>query len=282
MMHSLKAQAEIRMVYENQLFNGKNFHVFIYNKTESVSGLHQHDYYEFTIVLTGRYYQEINGKKVLLERGDFVFIPIGSHHQSFYDFGVTRILNVGISKAFFDKHYLPLLPAYFVASQVYALKNEFLSYIESVISSLNFRHTEFNEFIEIVTFNVVNRLRHYRDDRIEDDMPLWLKDAIDGMHDKSRFGENALANMVQLSGKSQEYLTRATRRYYDKTPMQIIHDIRINFAKKQLEITNYSVTDIAFDAGYSSPSLFIKTFKKITSLTPNSYRKNLYSIKETN
>ena len=282
MMHSLKAQAEIRMVYENQLFNGKNFHVFIYNKTESVSGLHQHDYYEFTIVLTGRYYQEINGKKVLLERGDFVFIPIGSHHQSFYDFGVTRILNVGISKAFFDKHYLPLLPAYFVASQVYALKNEFLSYIESVISSLNFRHTEFNEFIEIVTFNVVNRLRHYRDDRIEDDIPLWLKDAIDGMHVKSRFGENALANMVQLSGKSQEYLTRATRRYYDKTPMQIIHDIRINFAKKQLEITNYSVTDIAFDAGYSSPSLFIKTFKKITSLTPNSYRKNLYSIKETN
>ncbi|EMS1549703.1 TPA: transcriptional regulator ChbR [Proteus mirabilis] len=282
MMHSLKAQAEIRMVYENQLFNGKNFHVFIYNKTESVSGLHQHDYYEFTIVLTGRYYQEINGKKVLLERGDFVFIPIGSHHQSFYDFGVTRILNVGISKAFFDKHYLPLLPVYFVASQVYALKNEFLSYIESVISSLNFRHTEFNEFIEIVTFNVVNRLRHYRDDRIEDDIPLWLKDAIDGMHDKSRFGENALANMVQLSGKSQEYLTRATRRYYDKTPMQIIHDIRINFAKKQLEITNYSVTDIAFDAGYSSPSLFIKTFKKITSLTPNSYRKNLYSIKETN
>lgn len=282
MMHSLKAQAEIRMVYENQLFNGKNFHVFIYNKTESVSGLHQHDYYEFTIVLTGRYYQEINGKKVLLERGDFVFIPIGSHHQSFYDFGVTRILNMGISKAFFDKHYLPLLPAYFVASQVYALKNEFLSYIESVISSLNFRHTEFNEFIEIVTFNVVNRLRHYREDRIEDDIPLWLKDAIDGMHDKSRFGENALANMVQLSGKSQEYLTRATRRYYDKTPMQIIHDIRINFAKKQLEITNYSVTDIAFDAGYSSPSLFIKTFKKITSLTPNSYRKNLYSIKETN
>ncbi|EPH2041028.1 transcriptional regulator ChbR [Proteus mirabilis] len=282
MMHSLKAQAEIRMVYENQLFTGKNFHVFIYNKTESVSGLHQHDYYEFTIVLTGRYYQEINGKKVLLERGDFVFIPIGSHHQSFYDFGVTRILNVGISKAFFDKHYLPLLPAYFIASQVYALKNEFLSYIESVISSLNFRHTEFNEFIEIVTFNVVNRLRHYRDDRIEDDIPLWLKDAIDGMHDKSRFGENALANMVQLSGKSQEYLTRATRRYYDKTPMQIIHDIRINFAKKQLEITNYSVTDIAFDAGYSSPSLFIKTFKKITSLTPNSYRKNLYSIKETN
>lgn len=59
---------EIKTVYEQQLFNGKNFHVFIYNKTESVTGLHQHDYYEFTLVLTGRYYQEINGKRVLLER----------------------------------------------------------------------------------------------------------------------------------------------------------------------------------------------------------------------
>ena len=78
---------EISTAREQQLFNGKNFHVVIYNKTESVSGLHQHDYYEFTVVLTGRYYQEINGKRVLLERGDFVFIPMGSHHQSFYEFG---------------------------------------------------------------------------------------------------------------------------------------------------------------------------------------------------
>lgn len=89
---------EISTAREQQLFNGKNFHVVIYNKTESVSGLHQHDYYEFTVVLTGRYYQEINGKRVLLERGDFVFIPMGSHHQSFYEFGATRILNVGISR----------------------------------------------------------------------------------------------------------------------------------------------------------------------------------------
>ncbi len=49
---------EISTAREQQLFNGKNFHVVIYNKTESVSGLHQHDYYEFTVVLTGRYYQE--------------------------------------------------------------------------------------------------------------------------------------------------------------------------------------------------------------------------------
>ena len=73
-------------------------------------------------------------------------------------------------------------------------------------------------------------------------------------------------------------LFRSRHRYYEKTPMQLINDIRINFAKKQLEITNYSVTDIAYDSGYSSPSLFIKTFKKLTSFTPSNYRKHLTEI----
>lgn len=271
---------EIKTVYEQQPFNGKNFHVFIYNKTESVTGLHQHDYYEFTLVLTGRYYQEINGKRVLLERGDFVFIPVGSNHQSFYEFGATRILNVGISKRFFEQHYLPLLPFCFVASQVYRVNSTFLTYIETVIASLNFRGNGLDEFIEVVTFYIINRLRHYREEQVYDDIPQWLKATVEIMHDKTQFGENALENMVRLSAKSQEYLTRATRRYYSKTPMQIINEIRINFAKKQLEMTNYSVTDIAYEAGYSSPSLFIKTFKKMTSFTPNSYRKRLTEINE--
>ncbi|EPG4007272.1 transcriptional regulator ChbR [Providencia stuartii] len=266
---------EIKMVYENDIFNDKDFHVVIYNKTESATGLHQHDYYEYTIVLTGRYYQKINGRKVLLERGNFVFLPIGSHHESFYDFGATRILNVGIRKSFFEKYFSPLLPSFFVASQAYPLKNEFMAYIESVIASLNFRDSEFNEFIEVVTFNVVNRLRHYRESKVYDDTPQWLKNTIEEMHEIAMFNENALENMVTITGKSQEYLTRATKRYCGKTPMQIINEIRINFAKKQLEITNYSITDIAFESGYSSPSLFVKKFKEATSLTPSEYRKSL-------
>ncbi|MBX6953586.1 transcriptional regulator ChbR [Providencia rettgeri] len=270
----------MKLVQESELFNNKTFHVFIYNKVESASGLHQHDYYEYMIVLTGRCYQIINGKKVLLERGDFVFLPIGSYHESAYDFGPTRILNVGISKAFFDKHYLPLLPNCFVASQSYQLKNEFMAYIESVIASLNFRDSEFNEFIELVTFNVVNRLRHFREKSMRDDAPQWLKSTLEEMHDIAMFSESALQNMITITGKSQEYLTRATKRYYGKTPMQIINDIRINFAKKQLEITNYSITDIAFESGYSSPSLFVKKFKELTSLTPSDYRKNLFSVEQ--
>lgn len=167
------------------------------------------------------------------------------------------------------------MPFCFVASQVYRTNSAFLTYVETVIASLNFRDTGLEEFVEVVTFYIINRLRHYREEQVLDDIPQWLKATVETMHNKAQFGENALENMVSLSAKSQEYLTRATQRYYSKTPMQLINEIRINFAKKQLEMTNYSVTDIAYEAGYSSPSLFIKTFKKMTSFTPNSYRKKL-------
>lgn len=225
-------------------------------------------------------YQEINGKRVFLERGDFVFIPMGSHHQSFYDFGATRILNVGIRKSFFEEHYSHLLSRPIVASQAYRLKGDFLSYIESAISAPHFREDELTELVELLTFYVTNRISHYKETETNDDIPQWLKNSIDKMHDKSMFGEKALINMIALSGKTQEYLTRATRRYYQKTPMQIINEIRINFAKTQLEMTNYFVSDIAFEAGYSDTTLFIKNFKKLTSFTPGNYRKKFNCVRD--
>ena len=95
------------------------------------------------------------------------------------------------------------------------------------------------------------------------------------MHDKEQFSESALENMVTLSAKPQEYLTRAINDIMVKRQCRLLMKSIINFAKKQLEMTNYSVTDIAFEAGYSSPSLFIKTFKKLTSFTPKSYRQEI-------
>ncbi len=125
--------------------------MFIYNKTESISGLHQHDYYEFTLVLTGRYFRRLT-VSACYWNGAILFYSVRFAPSKFYEFGATRILNVGISKRFFEQHYLPLLPYCFVASQVYRTNNAFLTYVETVISSLNFRETGLEEFVEMVTF----------------------------------------------------------------------------------------------------------------------------------
>lgn len=269
---------EIITVHESQFLSGHDFYMFILDKTVSASGLHQHDYYEFTIVLTGTCCQEVNGKKVLLERGDFVFIPVGSYHQTFYDFGVARILNMGVSRRYFIEHYINFFPSDFVASRRYHIKQEFLHFIESTIASLSNNESEVDEFNKVLTFYIVNHLQYHHEDIHDDDIPRWLKKLVRDMHSKSMFSENALRNMVSLSGRTQSYLNRATRRYYNKTPGQIINDIRIRFCKNQLETTNFSVADIAFDAGFNTPGLFIVKFKKATSFTPGNYRRQTQCI----
>lgn len=266
---------ECHTVQESQFLKGKDFYFFILDKTESRSGLHEHDYYEFTLILNGICSQVINGKRVDLARGDFVFIPVGSNHQTYYDYGVTRILNMGIGKRYFDQYYLSLLPSCFVASQRYSVTGSFLNYIESTLATLNAYPGEFDEFNKLLTYYIVSRLCHYDNAQEQSEVPGWLTLLVRQMHNKALFAEKALENMVRLSGKTQSYLTRATNRYYQKTPGQLINEIRINYARQQLETTNFSVTDIAFDAGFSSPGLFINHFKKITSVTPGHYRRRL-------
>ncbi len=86
------------------------------------------------------------------------------------------------------------------------------------------------------------------------------------MHDKEQFSESGTGEYGDVVSQITGIFDASNYKYYGKTPMQIINEIRINFAKKQLEMTNYSVTDTAFEASYSNPSLFIKTFKKLRPL----------------
>ncbi len=61
---------------------------------------------------------------------------------------------------------------------------------------------------------------------MSDDIPQWLRSTVELMHDKGQFSENALEKYGVTVGKI-EYLTRATQRYYRKTPVQIINEIHV-------------------------------------------------------
>lgn len=100
---------EISTAREQQLFNGKNFHVVIYNKTESVSGLHQHDYYEFTVVLTGRYYRRSMANGCCWSAGISSLSRWGRTTKAFTNLGRRASLTSASADASL-KHYLPLLP----------------------------------------------------------------------------------------------------------------------------------------------------------------------------
>lgn len=89
--------------------------------------------------------------------------------------------------------------------------------------------------------------------------------------------EEDVANHFAMS---YSYFSRSFKRVMKKSFTSYINDLKIDFARNLLITTNHSVTDIAQEAGFSTSSHFIASFKKKTGLSPLSYRKKLISEKQ--
>lgn len=57
------------------------------------------------------------------------------------------------------------------------------------------------------------------------------------------------------------------------TPLEYLQRVRVEAAKKALEVGNPTITSLMYDTGYQDIKTFRKVFKRITGLTPIEYRK---------
>lgn len=88
---------------------------------------------------------------------------------------------------------------------------------------------------------------------------------IDENLDNNNFSVEKLTKHI---GLSERQLQRKLKETCGKTPNQLILYIRLSKAKKALMSKNYTVSEIAFKFGFSSPSYFSKCFKKEFGIRP--------------
>lgn len=72
-------------------------------------------------------------------------------------------------------------------------------------------------------------------------------------------------------GVSNSYLYKAFIEILGISPSQYILQFKIKKAKELLRLNSYSVSEIGFLLGFSSPYHFSNTFKSITNITPKKY-----------
>lgn len=71
----------------------------------------------------------------------------------------------------------------------------------------------------------------------------------------------------------QSYVSRSFAEIVGMTFTQYLQYYRIEQAKKKLQSTQLSISDIAEQVGYSNLTYFSRSFKKATNLTPNQFRR---------
>ena len=103
-------------------------------------------------------------------------------------------------------------------------------------------------------------------------IPHTLQLAIEKFRTPENIGMG-VGRLAELAGVSRMHLGRLLKKYYEKTPFDFIHDLRMRLAAEYLEKTSYTLSTIAQEIGFNSLSRFHATFKQYFKCTPNSYRK---------
>jgi len=90
--------------------------------------------------------------------------------------------------------------------------------------------------------------------------------------------DHPVTAMVERSGLLPRTFGRRFRAATGRRPMEYVHEIRIDEARRILESSTIGVDEVGFSVGYEDPTFFRRLFKRTTGLTPTAYRRKFASI----
>lgn len=103
-----------------------------------------------------------------------------------------------------------------------------------------------------------------------------IKPVLQYMHEQYR-ERILIEELAALIPMSEGHFCRFFKGIVKKTPIEYLNFYRVEKAMKCLEDPHMKIIDVASEAGFESPSYFIKTFKALKKMTPTDYRKMITS-----
>ncbi len=237
------------------------------------SVLHTHHFSELFYVKSGSGEFIVEEKRFPIRKGDVVIVNPNIQHTE-TSIGTMPleyvILSVeGIQFSFADKKEYTIfscnnskenLKFYFTCleDEIDAKKEHYESVCQKILdvlvtSLIRHNHSHFQVDPALKVSSECSKIKRYIDANFSEDITL-----------------GSLAELVHLN---KFYVTHAFKNTYGISPMHYLSRRRINTCKELLSSTDYSIAEIARQAGFSSQSYFSQAFQKSCGLSAGAYRK---------
>lgn len=250
-------------------------HVEIFKKTPLL--LHNHDYYEITLVEEGNSIHCVNKKYVPMSRAYLMFIrPDDEHCYLSYKSENYTMFNVRMSKEVYESirdflggATLPLEKTELPVSvrvpeeelkRLAARLREIKSMPTSPFRGACLKSLFCDVFIELL-----------RERGTGDGMPEWLSGLLDRLA-KSFASETDLNALARESGVTREHMCRSFRKYLNATPSQYINALRLQNAARLLTYSDRDIIEISSESGFNNLGYFYRLFTDYFKIPPNQYR----------
>ena len=112
----------------------------------------------------------------------------------------------------------------------------------------------------------INKITKHQKDPHQDSFLQKVVQNINNHLSNDYYGVNILCSEI---GVSERQLQRKLKAITNKSPNQLITTIRLNKAKELIKSKQNTISEIAFQTGFSSPSYFSKCFKKKFAVSPS-------------
>ena len=235
--------------------------------------LHAHNFFEIEFLIEGEGVQVINGKEHPWQKGGICFFFPSDFHEIRVDKEI-RFYNISFDIEALSEETVGHLMD--LRANVFSPSESSSSHFEKLASMLADAAAHSELFEEPYMIHLLNGfLSHLHSTaalhrQINAQLPA-VKQAALFMH--ARFAKKlTLAEIASAVYLSPAYLSELFSKEMKMTVFRYLAELRIDYAKKLLDSTSDSVTEICFASGYTSIPNFMKDFKRITGVSPLKYR----------
>ncbi len=254
---------------------------------------HAHDFFEIFFVLKGKGFNRINKVNFPIAAEEIIFVENQKKHAILAVHEPLEILNIcflpssiGLGSSVLENLRLMMLhdflrPFKSISDQQTLIK---LSPSTKTFSKLSFYANDLVELYEegretnaetlrhllrLILFYLLREYRHQfgKAEVAQDTLheaATWIKN-----HSSEKITLNKLAEGL---GISRTYFSSRFNQNIGKNLNEYINEVRIQKASELLRSTELTVLEIALETGFDQVAHFHRTFKKLTSLTPQKWR----------